>query len=55
MGPKDEPLITKEDLVSAIERHFVLEMKEDLNEEIGKFLSLNVRKLGLTYRPVIIE
>ena len=40
MGVKDKPLITKEDLVDAISRHFVLEMKVDQNEEISKFLSL---------------
>ena len=40
MGAKDKPLITKEDLVDAISRHFVLEMKVDQNEEISKFLSL---------------
>ena len=51
MGPKDEPLITKEDLVAAIERHFVLEMKEDLNEEIGKFLSLKREETRLDLPP----
>ena len=40
MGPNDKPLLSREDLIDAIQRHFVLEMKVDHHEEIGKFLSL---------------
>ena len=29
MGPKDKPLLTREDLVDTISRHFMLEMKVD--------------------------
>ena len=40
MGKKEKPLLTREDLIAAIEHHFVLEMKVDQHEEIAKFLSL---------------
>ena len=40
MGAHDKPLLTRTDLIDAISRHFVLEMKVDPNDEIGKFLSL---------------
>ena len=39
MGPKDKPLLTEADIVEAIKRHFVKEMRVDYNEELGKFLS----------------
>ncbi len=40
MGPKDKPLLAREDLIAAITRHFATEMKVDYHEEvIGKFLS----------------
>ncbi len=40
MGQKDKPLLSREDLIAAITRHFATEMKVDYHEEvIGKFLS----------------
>ena len=60
MGTDEKPLLTREDLIEAIKRHFVSEMKADYNEEIGKFLSFKreenraeisfhgVRRLGRT-------
>ena len=40
MGARDKPLLTRTDLIEAISRHFVTEMKVDHHDEIGKFLSL---------------
>jgi len=39
MGSKDIPLLTREDLIGAITRHFATKMKVDYQDEIGKFLS----------------
>jgi len=60
MGSFDKPLLTREDLIDAVKRHFATEMKADYHEEIAKFLtfkreenrtdiSLNgVRRMGRT-------
>ena len=39
MGPGHKPLLTRDDLLDAISRHFTQEMTVDYNEEIAKFLS----------------
>ena len=41
MGPNEKnPLITREQLIKAIKKHFVRDMKVDEPELIAKFLSL---------------
>ena len=39
MGRGDKPLLTRDDLLDAIRRHFTTEMTVDYNDEIAKFLS----------------
>lgn len=40
MGPEDKPLLTREDLIKAIDNHFHNTLEVDETRVIGKFLKL---------------
>ena len=49
MGPKDKPLLTRQDLLEAIKLHFMNEMTVDYNEQISKFLSFKREEVRCDY------